>query len=317
VKLLYLKHDQWVDPGMRSNTREDLFENDEDRKKIMSLPELEREMILFERQQKIEEAIEKKKLLEKVKVIEGGLKETPEGKREPVPEYILSGRSILPLIITRKFIAENFFRPDFLKVIKGLFVRLALDKNTYRVCEIVKINNSPSYDVDDQTINKRAILRQGTSEKEFKFDVVSNGEVQKSELDYFINLEIKGKLKPESYYTNKANELKEFITKPISAEILEHIVNEKKKLKNIPSKREIEKSDEKPKQFEHKYTSPHFLKLEVTSNDPNDPFSRRKIFSSKTETINNNSTMKVEESNIENIFTPSLLYQLHDFDLEI
>jgi hypothetical protein len=302
---------------MKSNTKEDLFENDEDRKKIMSLPELERETILFERQQKIEEAIEKKKLLEKVKVIEGDVKETHEGIKETVPDYISSGKMIIPLIITRKFIVENFFRPDFLKVIKGLFVRLAIDKNTYRLCEIVKISNSPSYDVDDQTINKRALLRQGSSEKEFKFDVVSNGEVQKPELEYFINLEIRGKVKPQSYYSGKANELQEFINKPIDAETLEHIINEKKKLKNVPSKREIEKSDDKLKQFEHKFTSPHFLKLEVTSNDPNDPFSRRKIFSSKNEPTSKNSNVKIEESNVENIFTTNLLYQLHDFDFEI
>ena len=303
-----------IDPGMKSFSKDDLFENDEDREKILALPELERETILFERQQKIEEEIEKRKLLEKVKVIEGEFKDVKEvGIKEPIPDYISGGKKIIPLIITRKFIVENLFRPDFSKIVKGLFVRVAIDKNTYRLCEIVKVINAQTYDVDDQPLNKKALLRQGTSEKEFKFDVVSNGETQKSEIDYFVNLELKGKLKPESYYSNKNKELREFVDKPIDDETLEYIVNEKRKLRRIPAKREIEQ-----RPTEHKYSSPHFLKLEVTSNDPNDPFSRRKIFSSKrNEVASKNFVPNIEESNIENIFTPNLLYRLHDFDIDI
>ena len=302
-------------PGMKNISKDDLFENDEDREKIMSLPELEREMILFERQQKIEEVIEKRRLLEKVKVIEGGFKDIKESARkESFPDYILDGKKIIPLIITRKFITENFFRHDFPKLIKGLFVRVAIDRNTYRLCEIVKVIDSQPYNVDEHLINKKALLRQGISEKEFKFDVISNGEIQKPELDYFINLEMKGKLKPESYYSNKTKELREFIDKPIDDEALEFIVNEKRKLKKIPTKRELDDGSE----FKQKYSSPHFLKLEMTNNDPNDPFSRRKIFSlKKNEVGSKNFVPNMEESNIENIFTSNLLYQLHDFDIDM
>jgi hypothetical protein len=299
---------------MKGISKDDLFENDEDREKILALPELERETILFERQQKIEEDIEKRKLLEKVKVIEGEFKDIKvEGIKEPIPDYISGGKKIIPLIITRKFIVENLFRPDFSKIVKGLFVRVAIDKNTYRLCEIVKVINAQTYDVDDQPLNKKALLRQGTSEKEFKFDVVSNGETQKSEIDYFVNLELKGKLRPESYYSNKIKDLREFLDKPIDDETLEFILNEKKKLRRIPAKRETEQRSTEPK-----YSSPHFLKLEVTSNDPNDPFSRRKIFSSKrNEVVSKNFVPNMEESNIGSIFTPNLLYRLHDFDFDI
>lgn len=313
--------------GKVSHINEDLFENEEDRRKIMSLPEVERETILFERQQRLEEVAEKRRLIEKVKALESGeasrpteipvLSKIPTEKQVLVTEDYESIRSV---VLSRKFIEAYVFHPEFTKMAKGCYVRLALDKGIYRLCEIVKIVSMPPYRLEaDVLIDKGALLRQGKSEKEFKFDVISNSAVTTAEIDYFVALEAPRKPK-NSILTAKARELYEFKKKPLQDDVLDHILFEKKRVRGyggIKDKVKMladEDNSDAKKSRDFKYATHTFLKLESVSNDPNDPFARRKGFQSKPAEASRLQQARGEVINFK--FYPQLQYEMHDFELD-
>lgn len=312
-----------------AHINEELFEGEEDRQRIMSLPEVEREMILFERQQKLEEAAEKRRLIEKVKALEGGepfrATEPPSVLAKAAVEKQALGledyEAIRSVVLSRKFIEAYVFHPDFPKIAKGCYVRLALDKGVYRLCEIVKVVSMSPYHLEpDVLIDKGALLRQGKSEKEFKFDVISNSAVSIAEIDYFVSLEAFRKPKTSSLLS-KARELTDFKKRPLQDDVLEHILSEKKRVRGYGGIKEKvkmlteEDASDSKKGRDFKYATHAFLKLESVSNDPNDPFARRKTFQSKTaEASAHPSTSRGEV--IEFKFDPQLIYDMHDFELD-
>ena len=311
-----------------AHINEEVFVSEEDRQRIMSLPEVERETILFERQQKLEEAAEKRRLIEKVKALEGGEpslrpSEAPAQQRASTEKTTLGTEeyeAIRSVVLSRKFIEAYVFHPDFSRIAKGCYVRLALDKGVYRLCEVVKVVSVSPYRLEaDVLIDKGVLLRQGKSEKEFKLDVVSNGQVSSAEVDYFVSLDAARKPKL-STLNGKAKELNDFKKRPLQDDVLENILSEKKRVRGFEGIKDRVKqiadddSLDAKKGRDFKYGTHTFLKLESVSNDPNDPFARRKAFQSKSaDMLPKPSRGEV----IEFTFSPQLIYDLHDFELDI
>lgn len=308
---------------------EALFNDEEDRERIMSMPEVEREKIIFERQQKLEEAAEKQRLIAKVKALEEG-ESGPRSVSAPTTATKVSAekQTLSPedynafcnVVLSRKFIEAYAFHPSFAQIAKGCFVRLALERGVYRLCEIVKIVSMPAYKLEaDVLIDKGALLRQGKSEKEFKFDVISNSNTSNAEIDYFVSLETHKKVKMSALHA-KAREVEEFKRRPLQDDILELIILEKKRVRGyggIKEKVKLLAEDERvdaKKSRDFKYNSHSFLKLEATSNDPNDPFARRKYLQSQS-TKSSQPALQNEET-FEFKFSPQAIYELHDFELD-
>jgi hypothetical protein len=257
-----------------SNRLREIFKDDEELRYVASLPEVEREKLLFERQQLVEEQLEKSKLVEKVRALEqesvSPLKSTNEITKE---EVIYPERSLVDsLTLSRKSICSSIFRAEFGRISKGCYVRLSLDPKTYRLCEIARLIDCEPYQLDGTLVNKKAVLRQGKSEREFKFDVISNQSCSDEELAYFFELEPLSRARLKTMM-NKAKECSQFLNHPMSEEEINQMLLEKRNIRLVRPQVPRAKAE---RTLPPSVQQPNFLKLQPTSLDPSDPFSRKK-----------------------------------------
>lgn len=110
----------------------DLFTDEDDRKHILSLPELKREKILHDRFKKINDMRLSSHILKDLRSHETVKEMKPQPKFEECD-----------FVLTRGIVTENIFKP-FIGVLKGCFVRTMINKE-YTVCKIMAVKNGPPY----------------------------------------------------------------------------------------------------------------------------------------------------------------------------
>lgn len=109
----------------------ELFTDEDDKKRILSLPELQREKILHDRFKKINDS----QLSNVLKELDR--QDTPrEPKRKPMFEEC-------DFILPRDTIISNIFKPS-IGILKGCFVRAMINKK-YVICKIMAIRAVESY----------------------------------------------------------------------------------------------------------------------------------------------------------------------------
>lgn len=306
-----------------ANRLEEIFKDPGELQYVLSLPEVERERLLFEREQLIEEQLEKSKLIEKVKALERGhAAVTPSEERRPEPsapgkseEPTLPDKETIDKItLSRKDISAHIFRPEFERVAKGAFVRLSLDPKTYRLCEIVRLVDCVPYTLEGSLVNKKALLRQGKSEREFKFDVVSNQPCSTEELNYYYSLEPPNRSRLRAL-VSKAKECTSFFGEPLTEDEINMIIVEKRKLRTAQPSSSMTKQDRTIPSTHHQ---PTYLKLSAVSLDPSDPFSRKKAgFSPASNQQNADSSVANKPAFSFRVDDPKLLYDIFNVDLDM
>lgn len=157
-----------------------LFLNDEDRKFIYSLPELQREQKLHERFLKITDREMKQKYqnLEKKQEVASPIIEKPRPKYEDCK-----------CVISRDLIVKNMFKP-FISILKGTFVKTVINRNP-TICKIVGIRTIDRYTIEGKCpINASIGLDLDTSDKiieGIQLRYVSSSKPTIEEVNEFIN----------------------------------------------------------------------------------------------------------------------------------
>lgn len=115
----------------------ELFTDEDDKKRILALPELQREKILHERFKKIKDS----QLSSVIKELDR--QEAPREMKK-MPKF-----EDCDFILPRELIQENIFKP-FIDVIKGCFIRIAINKR-YRICKILALRKIEPYKLMTKT----------------------------------------------------------------------------------------------------------------------------------------------------------------------
>ncbi|EPZ35869.1 plus-3-domain-containing protein [Rozella allomycis CSF55] len=191
----------------------DLIGDEEDRKWLFSLPELQREEILFERADARKERQRKKELrrsatktdrrttsLKKLKekrmtkiqkdaeamdakelTSPNESEQEQEGEDERIEEPLADQKDIESIFLTRSRLEKWMFRSFFEDVVKGCFVRVSfkMDQNTkenvYRLAQIQDvIRYRRVYKINGVSTDKALSLKYGNDLKDFRLDILSN-----------------------------------------------------------------------------------------------------------------------------------------------
>ncbi|KAM0681387.1 hypothetical protein GINT2_000589 [Glugoides intestinalis] len=110
---------------------EDLFTDEDDKRRVLSLPELQREKILHERFKKIRDS----ELVSVIKDLDKQVK--------PVERAVLTRFEDCDFIVPRSLISNNIFKPT-INVLKGTFARVGINSK-YTICKIVGFKTIERY----------------------------------------------------------------------------------------------------------------------------------------------------------------------------
>ena len=157
-----------------------LFLNEEDKKKLSSYSEVERERILYERWTELQRVAEKKQLMEQLGKVE---KEEPAKKAAPalhMPDA--------HFLVRRPMLVQAVFKP-FFPIFKGCFVRAKIGSQYY-ICKIAGFSTGEPYPLPESRgmlTNTYLTIDIGDRlVKNFDLRNVSSGKMEPSEFDSFV-----------------------------------------------------------------------------------------------------------------------------------
>lgn len=204
----------------------DFYGDDEDRKKLTSMNEVEREAVLYERSQarllRNEQKMMKERLkerdnpkktkndlrkekLEELKLkrkysketsnvfdarIEDGEVESPERKSKGFSAIDLD--TINQLRISRNLVEKWIFHPKFDSLMENSLARIAISSSNneqiYRLVKIIKVvKYHRTYSIGSAKTDKAALVCYGKSQKVFCFDIFSNGNFTEKEYSHWLD----------------------------------------------------------------------------------------------------------------------------------
>lgn len=219
---------------------EGLFYSEEDRERLLSLPEIERERILYERHSERERKKEKREIERKLSTyisseedsVEEGERER-EHRRHPSTLPYLSFKKI---VLTRNWLASNIYKKN-INNINNFFIKIRL-ANGYKIFRILRVYEDKKYAVGKDTTNKWLEVGNNSSREVVNIQSVSNGSVREEEYaEYRSNNKVPSDKEAEAL----EKRLRE-IERPMDAEGVEYMIKEKRKFKEnvVKAKRKVE-----------------------------------------------------------------------------
>ncbi|KAF7682830.1 RNA polymerase-associated protein RTF1 like protein [Astathelohania contejeani] len=179
----------------------DIFQDSEDRERLMSLPESKREAILYERHNRLKELNEKREVSKRLQMLEKSKgytvltdsSDSIEIVEEKInPKELCSFKDMEASIVTRDMLAKNMFKPFFKKMVIGTFVRVRV-RNDYFIGRIVDVGTSErrySIKVGKSNGNSNIFLDLNIGTRVLKgltLEYVSNSKIDETEFEKIPN----------------------------------------------------------------------------------------------------------------------------------
>ncbi|RCN37461.1 Plus-3 domain protein [Ancylostoma caninum] len=138
--------------------------------------------------------------------------------------------------VSRYKIAKIVYAPFFAKTVTGCFVRVGAGgyggKSRYRLSQVIDVvEMNRVYSLDNLKTNKGLKLKYGTDERVFRIEFVSNAEFGQEEFADWktVTKEECGSLPTMDHIEKKEQDIKKAMNFNYTDEVIEYIVNEKKK----------------------------------------------------------------------------------------
>ncbi|KIH45821.1 Plus-3 domain protein, partial [Ancylostoma duodenale] len=138
--------------------------------------------------------------------------------------------------VSRYKIAKIVYAPFFAKTVTGCFVRVGAGgyggKSRYRLSQVIDVvEMNRVYAFDNLKTNKGLKLKYGTDERVFRIEFVSNAEFGQEEFADWktVTKEECGSLPTMDHIEKKEQDIKKAMNFNYTDEVIEYIVNEKKK----------------------------------------------------------------------------------------
>lgn len=106
--------------GKFDNHNQNLYEDSSEEEKLMKLPEMEREKILYKRYMQYEKIKEEKEMKDRINKLRGVDPQEPESHEDQTITYEI----LCENVIKRDILVKNIYRPAFDKI-TGNYVRIA------------------------------------------------------------------------------------------------------------------------------------------------------------------------------------------------
>lgn len=234
------KRDSDTESGEEKETQFQLYESEQDKLYIESLPELERERIIAERYEQFKIRKERKRMTEltqertvqpmntledsddekvyrKKRKKRDELYEPEKTKKKQHTESIMYDHKkeaagvrledIEKIRLSREMLMKWVPHLYFEKTVKGCFVRINIgrNKNTgqniYLMCEVVDVSTSEkAYQLEKLKTNKMLVLQHGKTKKTMKMDIASNTPFTQEEFESYMQRLTKDGIKPVTFH---------------------------------------------------------------------------------------------------------------------
>ncbi|EPR79733.1 hypothetical protein SLOPH_1682 [Spraguea lophii 42_110] len=255
---------------------DDLYYDSDDKNYLLTLPEYEREEILYERYNKIIKLKEEQEYEEKLKNIDTNGINTNIEEIKQIDIIEFTEEEIKKMVVNRDVLVNNIYRGDFERFI-GQFIRINCI-NKYVIGLITDINRGETYSIryKHKNIKTNRHLKIKIKNKEYEsveIKNVSNALPEEDEIkefqDFFSTLEIEKEIQFKKYKNTIA-----FFTRPLTdAEITEYHVEKEKFVPNTKSrvKRKIELIAKRDKLVENrKFKEAEEIQDEIDKLDGNE-----------------------------------------------
>ncbi|KAJ1841954.1 RNA polymerase-associated protein rtf1, partial [Coemansia sp. RSA 2703] len=185
----------------------DLMGDQRDRRHLASLPEIERERILAERQEIRDVQNEQRELRNKlragVRVSErrapasddsqtfSGLKRARMARRSPSAHVVEPATLAMAntICLARNQLEQWVFRPFFARAVRGALVRIVTrtrdssgEHNQYRMMLVVGVSKGQPYHINKTLTDSHLVLRFGANERPYSMETISNSPLRADEL---------------------------------------------------------------------------------------------------------------------------------------